>query len=263
MKVHLFGATSSPGCANYGFKKAADDGEAEFGSDAASYIRDDFYVDDGLQPQWEKWRSEISKLEKLNVPRCYKPLNFGKVKCTELHHLSDASFDGYGQCSYLRLVNEEDKVCCSLVTAKSRVTPLRQMTVPRRELTAATVSAKMSTFLRKELTVAKPQELFWTDSQVVLGYIRNEARRFHFFVANRVQQIHDETNPKRWFYVNTEDNPADEASRGTTAKELVESSRWLVGPKFLHEKGEFKIPTEQYKASCGKDDPEVCLLCLQ
>ncbi|XP_054755511.2 uncharacterized protein LOC129261477 [Lytechinus pictus] len=113
------------------------------------------------------------------------------------------------------------------------------MTIPRLELTAATVSAKMSTFLRKELTVAKPQEFFWTDSQVVLGYIRNEARRFHVFVANRVQQIHDETNPKIWFYVNTEDNPADEASRGMTAKELVESSRWLVGPKFLHEKGEF------------------------
>nr|XP_054755511.1 uncharacterized protein LOC129261477 [Lytechinus pictus] len=113
------------------------------------------------------------------------------------------------------------------------------MTIPRLELTAATVSAKMSTFLRKELTVAKPQEFFWKDSQVVLGYIRNEARRFHVFVANRVQQIHDETNPKMWFYVNTEDNPADEASRGMTAKELVESSRWLVGPKFLHEKGEF------------------------
>nr|XP_054759571.1 uncharacterized protein LOC129265622 [Lytechinus pictus] len=361
MKVHLFGATSSPGCANYGFKKAADDGEAEFGSDAASYIRDDFYVDDRLKsvatpdeavsvmkasqaicskaglrlhkmmsnnkevlqsfpiedrakgiadldlevdplpieralgvfwcvesdtlqfrielkdrpltrrgvlstvgsiydpiglaspvtlrgkhilqdlcrrkldwdsplpddvrPQWEKWRFEISELEKLNVPRCYKPPNFGKVKRTELHHFSDASFDGYGQCSYIRLVNEEDKVCCSLVTAKSRVTPLRQMTIPRLELTAATVSAKMSTFLRKELTVAKPQEFFWTDSQVVLGYIRNEARRFHVFVANRVQQIHDETNPKRWFYVNTEDNTADEASRGMTAKELVESSR--------------------------------------
>lgn len=49
MKVHLFGAASSPGCANYGFKKAADDGEKEFGKGAADFMRRDFYVDDGLK----------------------------------------------------------------------------------------------------------------------------------------------------------------------------------------------------------------------
>ncbi|KAK3734389.1 hypothetical protein QZH41_006200 [Actinostola sp. cb2023] len=49
MKVHLFGAASSPGCANFGFKRAADDGQEEFGADAANFIKRDFYVDDGLK----------------------------------------------------------------------------------------------------------------------------------------------------------------------------------------------------------------------
>ena len=49
MTVHLFGAGSSPGCANYGLKQIANDFEAEYGSDAADFIRDDFYVDDGLK----------------------------------------------------------------------------------------------------------------------------------------------------------------------------------------------------------------------
>ena len=49
MKVHLFGASSSPGCANFGLRRAADDGEEEFGTDAAAFIRKDFYVDDGLK----------------------------------------------------------------------------------------------------------------------------------------------------------------------------------------------------------------------
>ena len=48
MKVHLFGATSSPGCANFGLKRAADDGETEFGRKIADYVREDFYVDDGI-----------------------------------------------------------------------------------------------------------------------------------------------------------------------------------------------------------------------
>ena len=48
MTVHLFGSVSSPACANYGLKRTADEGEAEFGGQASSFIRHSFYVDDGL-----------------------------------------------------------------------------------------------------------------------------------------------------------------------------------------------------------------------
>ncbi len=67
------------------------------------------------------------------------------------------------------------------------------------------------------------REIFWTDSKVGLGYISNESRRFHVFVANRVQLIRDNTNPAQWYYVPSANNPADDASRGLSAERLVNS----------------------------------------
>ena len=287
MTVHLFGAGSSPGCANFALKRIASDHEEEFGHDAANFVKDNFYVDDGLKsvptvaeaiklikstrklcargglrlhkftsnsrevletipederakglknldlhqnslpmeralgvqwcvetdsfqfritlqdkpltrrgilstvssvydplgflapfiligkqilPQlcrdkadwdepipdqvrmkWEKWRRELLDLEELKIPRCFIPNGFGEPSSIELHHFSDASVDGYGQCSYLRLVNKSNQVHCSLAMGKSRVTPLKNVTVPRLELTAALVSTKVSSVLRQEL----------------------------------------------------------------------------------------------------------------
>jgi hypothetical protein len=131
----------------------------------------------------------------MKVPRCFKPDEFGNLKRVELHHFSDASTDRFGQCSYLRLTNEIDKIHCSLVMTKSRVTPLKQVSIPRLELNAAVVSVKIT--LQNELSYDKVEEIYWTDSQTVLGYINNEARRFHVFVANSVQEIRDRTAPNQ------------------------------------------------------------------
>ena len=103
-----------------------------------------------------------------------------------LHHFSDANFKGYSQCSYLRMIDTTGRIHCSFVMGKSRVTPLKKITVPRLELTAAVVSVRVSEQLRRELDVAIMKEVFWSDSKVVLGYIANEVKRFHVFVANRV-----------------------------------------------------------------------------
>ena len=138
-----------------------------------------------------------------------------------MHYFSDASLEGYGQCSFLRLVNKKDQPYCSFVIGKARVAPLKQLTVPRLELAAATVSAKMSEFLHQEPPYTGVKEYFWTDSKIVLGCVNNEAKRFHIYVANRVQQIRDLTNPSSWMYVDTENNPADHASRGLTASQLL------------------------------------------
>ena len=74
-----------------------------------------------------------------------------------------------------------------MVMGKSWVMPLKPVTIPRLELTAAIVSSKISCMLRKEVEYAQIQEIFWTDSKMVLGYISNDARRFHVFVGNHVQ----------------------------------------------------------------------------
>ena len=80
---------------------------------------------------------------------------------------------------------------------KSRITPLKPITIPRLELTAALVSSKMSGMLRKELEYEPLKEIFWTDSKTVLGYINNDSRRFHAFVGNRVQEICERTSPNQ------------------------------------------------------------------
>lgn len=99
----------------------------------------DHPVPDYLRTRWEIWRQEILKLETAKIPRCFQPKDFGEAEEVELHHFSDASLSGYGQCSYVRLRNQRGQVHCSLAMAKARVAPLKQSTVPRLELQAATL----------------------------------------------------------------------------------------------------------------------------
>ncbi len=139
--------------------------------------------------------------------------------------------------------------------AKSRVCPLKTITIPRLELTAALVSVRVSTMLHKELDYNKIVDVYWTDSKVVLGYLNNEARRFHVFVANRVQQIRDETSPEQWRYVEGKENPADEASRGLTTREFLDSERWLSGSSFLQ--NQQLEPFNFVEHPLSQDDPEV------
>ena len=92
---------------------------------------------------WSKWKSQLEELQSFTIPYSYKPKEFRWVVKAEIHHSSDASFKGYGQCSYLRLINENGKICCYFVLGKARVTPLKVVTVPRLELTAAILSASV------------------------------------------------------------------------------------------------------------------------
>lgn len=215
-------------------------------------------IPDTLRTRWEKWRIDLQQFQNLHVEvaRCFKPKDFGKVITAELHHFSDASTMGYGQCSYIRLVDDQDNIHCSLVMAKSRVTPLKSITIPRLELTAAVVSVRMNLLLRNELEYTNMTEWFWTDSSVVLGYIANNTRRFHVFVANRVQQNRHVSEPYQWNYVSSSDNPADITSRGASADELVNNCRWFSGPNFLWTTNPFKN-CDVTHPNIPDDDPEV------
>ena len=124
--------------------------------------------------QWAKWREELGALARLKVPRCYKPIDFGEAESIELYNFSDASTSGYGQCSYLRMINSRGRIHCALVMAKSRETPSKPITIPGLELTAALLSMKISSFLKKELKFNAIPEVFWTDSEFVRGYVSND-----------------------------------------------------------------------------------------
>ena len=193
----------------------------------------DEIVQQDVQSDWAKWVEQMNQLENLPISRCIQPADFGEIKSVTLHHFSDASENGYGQCSYIRLVDYDNRVHCSFLLGKSRVVPKKFISIPRLELTAALLSVKMACLLKKELDISCVDEVFWTDSKVVLGYITNTVKRFKTFVANRVQQIKEKTDVQQWRYVPTKENPADDASRGLNAARENSSSRWFQGPSFL------------------------------
>ena len=187
---------------------------------------------DSIRSQWEIWLLGLSHVKDFGVNRCFKPENFAEIKVCELHNFSDACFSGYGQCSYLRLIDVNDHVHCSLVLGKSRVAPLKTITIPRLELMAAVLSADVSQFLERELDYDQLHQYYWTDSKIVMGFIASDSKRFHTFVANRVQQIRDVSSSEQWQHVSNAQNPADLASRQITGEELLQSF-WFRGPEFL------------------------------
>ena len=166
--------------------------------------------------------------------RSFKPEGFGGIVECSLHHFSDASQNGYGQASYLRLVDEKGIVHFSLVIRKSPVTSTKFVSIPRLELAAAALSVKISLLLRKELTIHPIiKEYFWTDSKVVLAYLNNDVKRFKVYVANRVQLIRDHSDPMQWNYIESNKNPADDTSRGVLPSNAAKVKRWVNGPEFL------------------------------
>ena len=172
-------------------------------------------------------------MENINVSRCYKPDSFLNLMKAEVHHFSDASEEGYGQCSYLRLISKFETIHCSLLIGKSRVSSMKYISILRLELTAATLSIKMSKLIKRELDIEDYEETYWTDSKVILGYINNEVKCFKIFVANRIQTIKENLNIKQWKFISSKDNPADDGSRGLDATKFNKVSHWFNGPAFL------------------------------
>ncbi|KAL7880992.1 hypothetical protein SRHO_G00032460 [Serrasalmus rhombeus] len=127
---------------------------------------------------WMDWTSSLEKIKSFSVPRCLKPHGYGVMRCAELHHFSDASESGYGSVSYIRQVNEQDVVHVTFVLGKSRVPPLKAITIPRLELAATALLVKVDRMLRRELHVDLKASVFWTDSQTVLKNIANDSARF-------------------------------------------------------------------------------------
>ena len=157
---------------------------------------------------------------------------FGKVIDCSLHHFSDTSQDGYGQVTYLRIVDEKGYIKCSLLMAKTQVLLTKFLSIPRLELTVAALPIKVSTMLR-ELTIhLKIKEYFWIDSEVVLGYVNTNAKRFKALMANRVQLIQENSDVNQWMYDDSRSNLANEASHRTTPSNQEKVNRWLNGLSF-------------------------------
>ena len=205
--------------------------------------------------RWEKWRIKLAMIERIRIPRCVKPIGFGHAVSTTLHHFADASEIGYGTASYIRQVNLKGEINVCLLMGKSRVAPMRATNIHRLELTAAFTASKISNLLNSELDISPLLHQYWSDSKIVLGYIKNESKRFRVYVANRTQAIRETTDVSKWHYVNTKDNPADYASRGLDV-DSPETQTWFIGPERLWKPDENLIHSEE-QYIVEDNDPEL------
>ena len=204
--------------------------------------------------QWRRWLEDLPKLSEIRVTRCFKPAVF--VDIVRLHLFSDASRSGYSAVAFLRLTDSDKQVYCAFVMGKARLAPIRETSIPILELTAAVVSVKLSKIVREEIDLKIRRIFYWTNSTSVLRCINNDSKRFHTFESNRLTVIHNGSEVKEWRYVNREDNPADDGSKGLKLDNLLKNDRWLKGPDFLW-KDEEHWPKLKEPLTIKDDDPEV------
>ena len=173
----------------------------------------------------------------------------------QLHGFGDASPKGYGACVYLQAEMVDGTCCSSLIIAKSRVAPLKQVTLPRLELLGALLCARLLVFARDALGLSgEVQCRCWTDSMVTLSWIRSDPLRWKTFVCNRVTDIQKLVPAERWSFCPGNMNPADLLTRGICAEELVHSRLWLAGPDMLQD-------VDMVPFSEGPCDPEPDVTC--
>lgn len=191
-----------------------------------------------IKKDWTKFANNLKWLVNLRIPR----LVLGdSPKSIELHSFSDASQSAYGACIYMRSISPYDDVTIRLLCAKSKIAPLKSTTIPRLELCAALLAAKLTKTVLNSLRYRPEKIVHWCDSSIVLDWIKSDSSKLKIFVANRISEIRELTSFKSWRYVPTESNPADLISRGVDTRQLINISLWWTGPDYLL-KGESEWP---------------------
>ncbi|KAL0195042.1 hypothetical protein M9458_008614, partial [Cirrhinus mrigala] len=198
---------------------------------------DDPRLPEDLLNSWKHWESELEDLQHITLPRCYCSKEFDcSSSSRQLHIFCDASEKAYGSVAYLRTENPQGNVEIAFVTARSRVAPKKQQSIPRLELCAALTGAQLAEVLKTELTLPLTGVTLWSDSTTVLSWLLSDSCHFKVFVGTRVAEIQDLTESDTWRYVQSSDNPADAITRGKSPSDLHKESRWNQGPAFLRQR---------------------------
>ncbi|XP_034935131.1 uncharacterized protein [Chelonus insularis] len=183
---------------------------------------------------WEDYHLSLSHLGDIKVPRNIHPTN--PEEKFDIFGFGDASEKAFGACLYAVSVNKQGNLQSYLLCAKAKVAPLKVISLPRLELEAALLLSQLYNEVKSSCEDKIKKVSFWSDSTIVLGWIKIEPYKLKTFVANRVTKIQDYTESIAWKHVPTESNPEDLLSRGTSVEDLKNSSLWWYGPEWLRER---------------------------
>ena len=189
-------------------------------------------VPDHILEVWSQWRKELLALTTVHISRCYLPVGFTPTS-VELHGFSDSSEEAYAGVVYIRLIDSSGRVHTTLVMSKTRVAPVKRLSIPRLELCGAQLLTKLLCHVKRVLEIPMSSVVAWTDSTIVLSWLTGNPRRFKTYVGNRVSFILDQIPPDRWKHVPGILNPADCASRGLFPLQLKDHHLWWNGPQYL------------------------------
>ncbi|GFX85126.1 integrase catalytic domain-containing protein [Trichonephila clavipes] len=185
-----------------------------------------------LVSYWKSFIDALESIDCLDIPRyCLQD----KSIRTELHGFSDSSEKAYGAALYLRCINTSGQISVRLLCSKSKVAPLKSITIPRLELWAAVLLSKLLKRTLDAFKVNISQIYLWTDSSIVLAWIKKPLAQLKTFVRNRLSIIQELTESDFWKHVNSENNPADILSRGISRDKIQHCELWWFGPPFLHQ----------------------------
>ncbi|CAK1581575.1 unnamed protein product [Parnassius mnemosyne] len=187
-------------------------------------------VPKSILDEWLAYREELKLLETINIPRW---VHTNADDSVELHGFCDASNSAYAAVIYIRVIDSSGAINVSLLTAKTKVAPVKQVSIPRLELCGAVLLSRLILETARVLGIEKRNIRAWTDSTVVLAWINNHPSRWKVFVANRVSEIQSNLDSHNWSHISSKENAADAASRGLSPQELVKNSIWFNGPDFL------------------------------
>ncbi|XP_053372954.1 uncharacterized protein LOC123560639 [Mercenaria mercenaria] len=198
----------------------------------------DWYVPlpEALQQRWNELSNDFNTVSSYKFQRYYfSPNDISDTADdihnvdvhTTLHVFADASLRAYGAVAYLCRGNQS-----AFVMSKTRVAPLKELTLPKLELMAAVIAARLANHILQSITTESVH--LWSDSQIVLHWL-DTSKQLKRFVQNRVCEIHELTDNRKWKYCPTNDNPADLLTRGVTSLEYLKSILWMKGPSWLHD----------------------------
>lgn len=183
-----------------------------------------------INRMWLSFWGNIGQLEKFKIPRW---IGTTRASDVHLHGFADASSKAYGAAIYVQLRLHNQKYVANLLFSKSRVAPLKTVSIPRLELSAMELLSRLMLQTVEKMGWKGAPYTLWTDSTIALHWIHKEPYQCETFVANRIASIQNNSSVGAWRHVSTTDNPADFLTRGMSAAEIVKNRLWLNGPAWL------------------------------